>query len=116
MAVNAGDRVNVVLTGATFDPVATAVSVAALLPVMVPALALNFTEPAPAITVSEAGATRRVLELDTETEAPAAGAALVNVMVQAVREPGARLVGLQFRADTAGAPNTTTVAARELPL
>jgi hypothetical protein len=62
---------------------------------MVPAVAVNVADVAPAATVTEAGTERSVLSLLSETAAPPEGAALERVTVQELVPAGLRLVGVQ---------------------
>jgi hypothetical protein len=65
-----------------------------------PAVAVKTAVVEPAVTVTESGATRRVLLLDIETVAPPLGAALESVTVQLVLPPAPNVVGLQAKAET----------------
>ena len=61
---------------------------------------LKVAEVADAATVMEGGAERVELVLERVTSAPPAGAALVRVTVQALKELGPRVEGLQANEET----------------
>jgi hypothetical protein len=75
---------------------AVAVSVAVSLLEMLPAVAVNVVEVAPAGTVTEAADTgSHILLLESETFLPPAGAGPLKVTVQVVVDPEVKLLGLQ---------------------
>ena len=63
-------------------------------------MALKVADVAPAATVTDVGVVSDALSLDSATEDPPAGAALVKVTVQVLAAPETRLVGLQATAET----------------
>ncbi len=65
-----------------------------------PAVAVKVAVVVPAATVTEAVTGSSVLLLESDTDAPPAGAALERVTVQVVTPAEFRLPGLQLRADT----------------
>jgi sugar phosphate permease len=67
---------------------------------MVNVVARNVAEVAPAPIVIEAGTVSTRLVLESVMIAPAAGAALVKVTVQVLKESGPRPAGLQASEDT----------------
>jgi hypothetical protein len=73
------------------------VRVAVWLDVIVPAVAVKVPVVAPAATVTEAGAVKSPLLLETETEAPPDGAAADRVTVQVDVPPVPRLDSVQPR-------------------
>jgi hypothetical protein len=64
------------------------------------AVALKVAVDAPAVTVTEAGTTRKLLLLASVTADPPVGEACANVTVQVLAAPWLRLVGLQATPDT----------------
>jgi hypothetical protein len=72
-----------------------AVSTTDWLPAIVPAVAVNVLEVAPAATVADPGTVSRALLLDKATTAPPAGAACESVTVQVDDELDPRLPGVQ---------------------
>jgi len=84
---------------------------------IVPAVAVNVVEVAPADTVTEAARTvSSVLLLDRSTTVPPLGAALLSVTVQVVAAPELKLLGLQASEDSATGATRLIVAVAELPL
>ncbi len=75
---------------------------------MVPAVAVKVAVVAVAATVTDAGTLSRALLLESETDAPPAGAALERVTVQVEAAPLAKLVGEQARELTVGGATTDT--------
>jgi hypothetical protein len=99
-----------------FEPFRLAVRTAMELVATVPAVALKLAEVAPDGTVTAAGTTRAGLLLDSATLAPAGGAALVRVTVQALVAPEVNVVGLQVtEASAAGADKLNETAWEALP-
>ena len=79
-------------------------------------VALNVAVVAAAATVTDAGTVSVGLVLVRETNAPPAGAILVNVTVQVLEAFCPRLVGLQASEDTRTGATRLTVALAELLL
>jgi hypothetical protein len=79
-------------------------------------VALNVAAVAAAATVTEAGTVSVVLVFVSVTNAPPAGAALVNVTVQVLDAFRPRLVGLHESDDTSTGATRLTVAFAELLL
>ena len=77
---------------------------------------LKLAEVVAAATMMEGGAERVELVLERVTSAPPAGAALVSVTVQALKELGPRMEGLQASEETREEAVRLTVALAELPL
>ena len=71
---------------------------------------------APAATMTDAGTVSVVLVLVSVTNAPPAGAALLNVTAQVLEAFCPRLVGLHASEDTTTGATRLTVAFAELPL
>jgi hypothetical protein len=67
---------------------------------ILPTVAVNVVEVAPAGTVTELGTGSSELLLDSKTSEPPVGAAPLNVTVHVVVAPGFRLVGLQTSWET----------------
>ena len=84
---------------------------------IVPAVAVNVVEVAPAGTVTEAAGTgSSVLLLDSDTTVPPLGTALLSVTVQVVAAPELKLLGLQASEDSATGATRLTVAVWDTPL
>jgi hypothetical protein len=79
-------------------------------------VALNIAVDAAAATVTEVGTASVALVFVSGTNAPPAGATLVNVTVQVLEEFGPRLAGLHASVDTSAGAVRPTVAFAELLL
>jgi len=85
---------------ALLEPPYVAVTVAVPLAVIVPALATNVAEVAPAVMLTEAGTVRLALLLRKATEAPPDGAPPDSATIHVLEAPDARLVGEQISSET----------------
>ena len=77
---------------------------------------MNVAEVAAAAAVTEPATVKEVLLLERATIAPPVGAALVNVTVQALKELGPRLAGVQASEETNTGATRLTFAVAELLL
>jgi hypothetical protein len=92
------------------------VIVALELLLMAAVVTMSLADVAAAATVTEAATVSAVLEFESVTFAPSAGAAWVKVTVQALEEFGPRLVGLHANDDTSTDVTRVTLAVAELLL
>jgi hypothetical protein len=95
---------------------AVAVTVAVLPVVMVPAVAEKVAVVAPDATVTEAGTVKVVLLSEIASAKPPDGAALLNVTVQVLAAPEARLEGLQLSAEGVAGATKVSVLVAEVEL
>jgi hypothetical protein len=105
------------LTLAVCDvPFKVAVNVAVWLLAIVPAVAVDVAEVDPAATVTEAGAGRSLLLLDSVIVAPPEGAAALRPTVHVVEAPELMLLGLHTSEDSATGGVRLITAAAATPL
>ena len=80
-------------------------------------MAVNVVEIAPAGTVTEvADTSSSALLLDSDTNIPASGAALLRVTVHVVADPELKLLGLQASEDSTAGAIRLTFAVWDTPL